>query len=206
MRYHAAQLSTAISAELMTAAKRRSDGLSAGISINNLALNENDVAPYRTFFKLSPPLRSEDDRQAMIEALKSGAIDVIHSGHDPQDSEVKRQPFAEASEGAIGLETLLAAALRLVHSGDVSLMAVLRAMTLRPAEILGLAAGRLVVGAPSDVIIFDPDFPWVVAEKDIVSRSHNTSFEGARLQGAVMQTFVAGRSVFRHSEWQEEGK
>ena len=206
VRYHAAQLSTAISAELMTAAKRRSDGLSAGISINNLALNENDVAPYRTFFKLSPPLRSEDDRQAMIEALKSGAIDVIHSGHDPQDSEVKRQPFAEASEGAIGLETLLAAALRLVHSGDVSLMAVLRAMTLRPAEILGLAAGRLVVGAPSDVIIFDPDFPWVVAEKDIVSRSHNTSFEGARLQGAVMQTFVAGRSVFRHSEWQEEGK
>jgi len=206
VRYHAAQLSTALSAELMTAAKRRSDGLSAGISINNLALNENDVAPYRTFFKLSPPLRSEDDRQAMIEALKSGAIDVIHSGHDPQDSEVKRQPFAEASEGAIGLETLLAAALRLVHSGDVSLMAVLRAMTLRPAEILGLAAGRLVVGAPADVIIFDPDFPWVVSEKDIVSRSHNTSFEGARLQGAVMQTFVAGGDVFHHSEWPEGGK
>ena len=205
VRYHAAQLSTAVSAELMTAAKRRSDGLSAGISINNLALNENDVAPYRTFFKLSPPLRSEDDRQAMIEALKSGAIDVIHSGHDPQDSEVKRQPFAEASEGAIGLETLLAAALRLVHSGDVSLMAVLRAMTLRPAEILGLAAGRLVVGAPADVIIFDPEFPWVVSEKDIVSRSHNTSFEGARLQGAVMQTFVAGGSVFRHAEWPEGG-
>ena len=205
VRYHAAQLSTAVSAELMTAAKRRSDGLSAGISINNLALNENDVAPYRTFFKLSPPLRSEDDRQAMIEALKSGAIDVIHSGHDPQDSEVKRQPFAEASEGAIGLETLLAAALRLVHSGDVSLMAVLRAMTLRPAEVLGLAAGRLVVGAPADVIIFDPEFPWVVSEKDIVSRSHNTSFEGARLQGAVMQTFVAGGSVFRHAEWPEGG-
>ena len=205
VRYHAAQLSTAVSAELMTVAKRRSGGLSAGISINNLALNENDVAPYRTFFKLSPPLRSEDDRQAMIEALRSGAIDVIHSGHDPQDSEVKRQPFAEASEGAIGLETLLAAALRLVHSGDVSLMAVLRAMTLRPAEILGLAAGRLVVGAPADVIIFDPEFPWVVSEKDIVSRSHNTSFEGARLQGAVMQTFVAGCSVFRHSEWPEGG-
>ena len=205
VRYHAAQLSTAVSAELMTAAKRRSDGLSAGISINNLALNENDVAPYRTFFKLSPPLRSEDDRQAMIEALKSGAIDVIHSGHDPQDSEVKRQPFAEASEGAIGLETLLAAALRLVHSGDVSLMAVLRAMTLRPAEVLGLAAGRLVVGAPADVIIFDPEFPWVVSEKDIVSRSHNTSFEGARLQGAVMQSFVAGGSVFRHAEWPEGG-
>jgi dihydroorotase len=199
-------VSTAGSVELLTAAKQRTTSLSAGISINNLALNENDVAPYRTFFKLSPPLRSEDDRQAMIEGLRSGAIDVIHSAHDPQDSEVKRQPFAEASEGAIGLETLLAAALRLVHSGDVPLMAVLRAMTQRPAEILGLAAGRLSIGAPADFILIDPDFPWVVAEKDIVSRSHNTAFEGARMQGAVMQSFVAGRSVFRHVEWPEGGK
>jgi len=206
VRYHAAQVSTAGSIELMTAAKRRGTGISAGISINNLALNENDVAPYRTFFKLSPPLRSEDDRQAMIEGLKSGAIDTIHSAHDPQDSEVKRQPFAEASEGAIGLETLLAAAMRLVHSGDVPLMTVLRAMTLRPAEILGLASGRLAVGAPADIILVDPDYPWIVTEKDIVSRSHNTAFEGARLQGAVMQTFVAGRSVFRHAHWPEGGK
>ncbi len=201
-RYHAAQISTAGSVELMTAAKRRS-AVSCGVSINNLALNENDVAPYRTFFKLSPPLRSEDDRQAMIEGLKSGAIDVIHSAHDPQDSEVKRQPFAEASEGAIGLETLLAAALRLVHSGDVELMTVLRSLTQRPAEILGLPSGRLTVGAPADFIVIDLDFPWVVAEKDIVSRSRNTAFEGARLQGAVMQSFVAGRSVFRHAQWQE---
>ena len=201
-RYHAAQVSTAGSVELLAAAKRRAR-ITAGVSINNLALNENDVAPYRTFFKLSPPLRSEDDRQAMIEALKAGVIDVIHSAHDPQDSEVKRQPFAEASEGAIGLETLLAAALRLVHSSDVSLMTVLRAMTQRPAEILGLASGRLSLGAPADLIILDPDYPWVVAEKDIVSRSRNTAFEGAKLQGAVMQTFVAGRSVFRHADWPE---
>jgi len=199
VRYHAAQLSTAGSVELIAAAKRRA-AVTAGISINNLALNENDVAPYRTFFKLSPPLRSEDDRQAMIEGLKSGAIDVIHSAHDPQDFGSERQPFAEASEGAIGLETLLAAALRLVHSGDVPLMTVLRAMTQRPAEILGLGSGRLSVGAPADFILIDPEFPWVVAEKAIVSRSHNTAFEGARLQGAVMQTFVAGRSVFRHAE------
>ena len=205
-RYHAAQISTAGSVELMEAAKRRGNGLTAGISINNLALNENDVAPYRTFFKLSPPLRSEDDRQAMIEGLKSGAIDTIHSAHDPQDSEVKRQPFAEASEGAIGLETLLAAALRLVHSGDVPLMTLLRAMTQRPAEILGLPSGRLAVGAPADLILIDLDFPWVVAEKDLVSRSHNTAFEGARMQGAVMQSFVAGRSVFRHAHWPEGGK
>ncbi len=198
-RYHAAQVSTAQSIGLLGAAKQRGT-VSAGISINNLALNENDVAPYRTFFKLSPPLRSEDDRQAMIEGLKSGVIDTIHSAHDPQDTEVKRQPFAEASEGAIGLETLLAAALRLVHSGDVPLMTVLRAMTQRPAEILGLASGRLIVGAPADIIVIDPDFPWVVAKKDIVSRSGNTAFEGARLQGAVMHTLVAGRSVFSHAD------
>jgi dihydroorotase len=201
-RYHAAQISTAASVELVHAAKSRG-AISAGISINNLALNENDVAPYRTYFKLSPPLRSEDDRQAMIEGLKSGAIDVIHSAHDPQDTEVKRQPFAEASEGAIGLETLLAAALRLVHSGDVPLMTVLRALTQRPAEILGLNAGRLAIGAPADLIVFDPDFPWVVAEKDIVSRSRNTAFEGARMQGAVMHTFVAGRPVFSHAAVRE---
>jgi dihydroorotase len=205
VRYHAAQISTAAAAALLAAAKRHSARISAGISINNLALNENDVAPYRSFFKLSPPLRSEDDRQAMVEALKSGVIDVVHSAHDPQDSEVKRQPFAEASDGAIGLETLLAAALRLVHSGDVPLLTILRAMTLRPAEILGLSAGRLVAGAPADIILVDPDYPWVVTEKDLVSRSRNTAFEGARMQGAVMHTFVAGRSVFRHSGWQEGG-
>jgi dihydroorotase len=197
-RYHAAQISTAGSLDLLAAAKSRG-AISAGISINNLALNENDVAPYRTYFKLSPPLRSEDDRRAMIEGLSSGVIDVIHSAHDPQDTEVKRQPFAEASEGAIGLETLLAAALRLVHSGDVPLMTVLRALTQRPAEILGLKSGRLAIGAPADLIVFDPDFPWVVAEKDIVSRSRNTAFESARMQGAVMHTFVAGRPVFSHA-------
>jgi dihydroorotase len=206
VRYHAAQVSSAGAAELISVAKRHIGPISAGISINNLALNENDVAPYRTFFKLSPPLRSEDDRQAMIEALKTGIIDVIHSAHDPQDSEVKRQPFADASEGAIGLETLLAAALRLVHSGDIPLTTILRAMTQRPAEILGLPSGRLATGAPADMIIIDMDYPWLVKEAEIVSRSRNTAFEGARMQGAVMQTFVAGRSVFRHANWQEGAK
>ncbi|WP_423068051.1 dihydroorotase [Devosia sp. CN2-171] len=198
VRYHAAQVSTGAAVELLATAKRRSGTVSAGISINNLALNENDVAPYRTFFKLSPPLRSEDDRRAVIEGLKSGAIDTIHSAHDPQDSEVKRQPFAEASDGAVGLETLLAAALRLVHSGDVPLLTILRAMTSRPAEILGLASGRLAVGAPGDIIILDLEFPWVVKDSELRSRSRNTAFEGARMQGAVMHSFVAGKPVFSH--------
>ena len=200
VRYHAAQVSTGAAVELLAAARHNAQAVTCGISINNLALNENDVAPWRTFFKLAPPLRSEDDRRAVIDGLNAGVIDVIHSAHDPQDSEVKRRPFAEASDGAIGLETLLAAAMRLVHSGDVALMTVLRAMTIRPAEILGLASGRLAPGAPADIVLFDPEFPWVVRERELRSRSRNTAFEGGRMQGAVMHTFVAGRRVFSHAE------
>ncbi|WP_127753177.1 dihydroorotase [Devosia sp. 1566] len=199
VRYHAAQISTASSAELVRAAKARHANVTAGVSINNLALNENDIGRYRTFFKLATPLRSEDDRQAMIEALRNGTIDTIHSDHDPQDSEVKRQPFAEASDGAIGLETLLAAALRLVHSGEVDLLSVLRAMTIRPAQILGLPSGRIARGAPADLILFDPDYPWQVSETAIRSRSRNTSFEGARLAGKVMRTIVGGQTVYLHT-------
>lgn len=199
-RYHAAQISCAASVELMAAAKKRNAHVTAGISINNLALNENDIGRYRTFFKLSTPLRSEDDRQAVIDGLRNGTIDTIHSDHDPQDTEVKRQPFAEASDGAIGLETLLAAALRLVHSGDVDLITVLRAMTSRPADILGLPSGRLAAGAPADLILFDLDYPWQVSEREIRSRSRNTSFEGARLAGKVMRTIVGGQTVHTYAE------
>ncbi|QDZ10303.1 dihydroorotase [Devosia ginsengisoli] len=199
-KYHAAQISCAASVDLMAAAKKRNASITSGISINNLALNENDIGRYRTFFKLGTPLRSEDDRQAVIEGLRSGAIDTIHSDHDPQDTEVKRQPFAEASDGAIGLETLLAAALRLHHSGDVDLMTILRAMTSRPAEILGLSSGRIAKGAPADLILFDLDYPWQVSERDLRSRSRNTSFEGARLAGKVMRTIVGGETVHVHIE------
>ncbi|SDG78729.1 dihydroorotase [Pelagibacterium luteolum] len=195
-RYHAAQISTARSAELAKFYKRRSNAISVGASINNLCLNENDVGSYRTFFKLSPPLRSEDDRLALVDALKRGVVDVIHSDHDPQDTEVKRQPFADAAVGAIGLETLLAAALRLVHSGDLDLTTVLRAMTSRPAEILGLDAGRIAKGAPADLCLFDPDYPWLVEEATIRSRSRNTTFENARMSGKVMMTIVGGKTVF----------
>lgn len=200
VKYHAAQISCAGSVELMAAAKKRNTSVTSGVSINNLALNENDIGRYRTFFKLGTPLRSEDDRQAVIEGLRNGTIDTIHSDHDPQDTEVKRQPFAEASDGAIGLETLLAAALRLVHSGDVDLLTVLRAMTSRPAEILGLPSGRIAKGAPADLILVDLDYPWQVSERDLRSRSRNTSFEGARLAGKVMRTIVGGQTVHTHVE------
>lgn len=199
-KYHVAQISCAGSVELIAAAKKRKATVTAGISINNLALNENDVGRYRTFFKLSTPLRTEDDRQAVIEGLRNGTIDTIHSDHDPQDSEVKRQPFAEASDGAIGLETLLAAALRLVHSGDVDLLTIMRAMTSRPAEILGLASGRIAKGAPADLILVDLEYPWQVREHEIRSRSHNTAFEGARLAGKVLRTIVGGKTVHTHVE------
>lgn len=200
VRYHAAQISTDASVEIVKGAKSRNRRVTAGISINNLCLNENDIGRYRTYFKLGTPLRAEDDRRAVIEGLRAGIIDTIHSDHDPQDSEVKRQPFAEASNGAIGLETLLAAALRLVHSDEVPLLTILRAMTSRPAEILGLEAGRIAKGAPADLILVDLDYPWQVDEAQLRSRSRNTSFEGARLAGKVMRTIVGGQTVFEHKD------
>lgn len=200
VRYHAAQVSTAGSVDILRAAKSRNPRVTAGLSINNLCLNENDIGRYRTYFKLATPLRSEDDRQAIIEAVRSGVIDTIHSDHDPQDSEGKRQPFAEATDGAIGLETLLAAALRLVHSDEVPLLTIMRALTRRPAEILGLDCGRIARGAPADVILVDLDYPWQVSEADLKSRSRNTSFESARLAGKVMRTLVGGETVFLHED------
>ena len=132
----------------------------------------------------------------MVEALRDGTIDVIVSAHDPQDVETKRHPFAEAADGAVGLETLLAAALRLVHSGDVPLLTVLKAMTSHPADLLGLDSGRLAPGAPADLIVLDMDAPWVLSEADIISRSKNSPFEGARFSGRVLRTLVAGRTVY----------
>jgi len=198
-RYHAAMLSCADSVEIMRAAKARGLPVTCGVSINNLALNENDIGDYRTFLKLSPPLRHEDERQAMIEALAEGAVDVIVSDHNPQDVETKRLPFAEAANGAVGLETLLSAALRLVHSGQISLAKLLRAMSTRPAEILGLPGGRLERGAPADLILFDPEAPYVLDKRDLRSLSKNTPFDEARLEGQVTMTVVAGRIVFDRS-------
>ncbi len=195
-RYHAAMISCADSAEIMREAKARGLPVTCGVSINNLALNENDIGDYRTFLKLSPPLRHEDDRQAMIEALADGTVDVIVSDHNPQDVETKRLPFSEAENGAVGLETLLSAALRLVHAGQISLPKLLRALSTRPAEILGLPGGRLQRGAPADLIVFDPETPYVLDKRQLRSLSKNTPFDEARLEGQVTVTMVAGRIVF----------
>ncbi len=199
-RYHAAKISLAESAEVIRAAKRRGTAATAGISINHLSLNENDIGEYRTFFRLSPPLRHEDDRTAMVAALADGTIDILVSSHDPQDADGKRRPFAEAESGAIGLETLLAAALRLHHNGDVPLLRLIETMTFAPATLLGLDRGTLQVGAPADMALVDLDAPWLFDEAKIRSRSKNSAFENARFQGRVLRTFVSGRTVFAAEE------
>ena len=195
-RYHAACVTTA--ASLAIIAKAKADGLpvTCATSINHLTLNENDIGDYRTFLKLRPPLRREEDRLALVEAVASGLIDAIMSDHDPQDVEVKRLPFTEAEPGAIGLETMLPAALRLVSGGHMSLPVLLRAMSARPAEILRVPQGRLEAGAPADLICFDPEEPFVVDPVKLASRCKNTPFDQARMEGRVKLTLVAGEVVF----------
>lgn len=197
-RYHANLLSTGESARVLQIGKDRGLDVTAGVSINHLTQNENDIGNYRTFFKMSPPLRAEEDRLAMIQALKDNVIDVIVSNHDPQDVETKRHPWAEAEDGAIGLETLLSAALRLYHNEDLDLLSLIGKMTINPAKRLGLETGRLTSGAPADIIVFDPDRPWVLEKKAIKSRSKNSPFEDARFSGRVLRTVVAGKTVYTY--------
>jgi dihydroorotase len=200
VRYHASQISCRASLEIIRAAKASGLPVTCGVSINHLTLNENDIGSYRTFFKMRPPLRSEEDRRAMVEGVASGDIDVIVSAHDPQDADRKRRPFAEAADGAIGLETMLPAALRLYHNGEVALSTLLRALTANPAKLLGLDAGRLHKGAPADLVLFDLDAPFVVTPERLHSKSKNTPFDEARLQGRVLMTLVAGRPVYNYAD------
>jgi dihydroorotase len=197
-RYHAASLTCAESLEVLRRAKEAGLAVSASASINHLTLNEIDIGPYRTFFKMAPPLRAEDDRKALVAALAEGLIDVVMSDHNPQDVEVKRLPFAEAASGAIGIETMLTAGLRLVHSGELKLTALLKAMSTRPAELLGLPGGTLRSGAAADVIVIDPDVPWVLDRNELKSKCRNTPFDEARLQGRALRTIVAGRTVYEY--------
>jgi dihydroorotase len=194
--YHAAKISTAMAADAVKRAKNDGANVTAGVAIHNLSLNENDVGEYRTFFRLAPPLRAEEDRLAMIQAIKEGTVDLIVSSHDPQDVDTKRLPFADAAAGAVGLETLLAVALRLHHNDEVPLIRVIEALSTAPARLFGLPGGSLKPGATADLAVVDLEEPWIVSESAIRSRSKNTCFEGARLQGKVLQTMVAGRTVF----------
>ena len=194
-KYHAAQISCAKSVEVMRAAKSRGLPVTCGVSANHLVLNEHDVGTYRTFFKLSPPLRSEDDRQALVAGLDDGTIDVIVSNHVPQDIDGKRRPFTEAAFGAVGLETLLPASLILYHEGDVKLDRIISALSCTPARLLGLDSGRLEIGAPADFVTVDLGMPWVLEVEKLKSKCQNTAFEDRKLQGHVMKTVVAGRCI-----------
>ncbi|NOD48020.1 MULTISPECIES: dihydroorotase [unclassified Ruegeria] len=195
--YHADQITTARALPALERAKRNGLDITAGTSIHHLTLNELDVADYRTFFKVKPPLRSEDDRQAVIEAVRTGLIDIISSMHTPQDEESKRLPFEEAASGAVALETLLPAALRLYHADQLDLPTLFKALALKPAKRLGLDSGRLSNGTPADLVLFDPDVPFVLDRFALKSKSQNTPFDGQRMQGKVLATYVAGQAVFR---------
>ncbi|MCF6314767.1 MAG: dihydroorotase [Marinosulfonomonas sp.] len=196
-RYHADNLSTAASLPALERAKAAGLDVTAGASIHHLTLNELDVGNYRTFFKVKPPLRSEDDRKALVAAVASGLIDIISSMHTPQDEESKRLPYEEAASGAVALETLLPAAMRLYHSGDMDLPTLFRALSLNPSKRLGLDTGRLTKGAPADLVLFDPDAPFVMDRFALQSKSKNTPFDEQRMQGKVLATYVNGVEVFK---------
>ena len=195
-RYHFGQISTRAALDAIAAAKERGVAVTCGVAAHHLALNELDVGSYLTFMNVKPPLRSEADRAAMVEGVASGLIDIVVSSHDPQAADTKRQTFAQAAFGAIGLETLLPVALGLHHDGRAHLSHVLKALTASPAKIFGLNAGTLAKGAPADLVLIDPDEPFTVRESELKSRARNTPFEGRRFHGRAVKTFVGGVCVF----------
>jgi len=195
-RYHAGQITTARALPALARAKANGLDMTAGVSVHHLTLNEIDVGDYRTFFKFTPPLRSEEDRMAVVAALSDGLIDVLGSFHTPADEESKRLPFEDAAAGAVGLQTLLPAALRLYHAGHITLPALWRALALNPANRLGLPQGRLSVGAPADLVRFDPDAPYILDRAGLLSKSKNTPFDGCRMEGKVKATYLGGAPVY----------
>ena len=199
-RYHAATVSTAESVEIIRRVKADGLPVTASATVAHATLNENDVEGYRTYFKLSPPLRHEDDRLAVVEGLADGTIDALCSGHDPQDADTKRRPFAEAADGAIGLETLFAATMRLVHDGAFPLSRAVELLAGGPARVLGKPLGTLAPGSAADFALIDPDEPWQLTEDALRSRSANTCYENARFSGRVRATYVAGRQAFEVDE------
>lgn len=190
------QITTADALATLKRAKDRGVRVWASASINHLSFNEHDIGDYRTFARLDPPLRTEDDRQALIEALADGLVDVVVSAHTPAPAEDKRLPFEEATPGGVGLETLLPALLALHHDGRIPLIDLMRAVTQAPADLVGLPAGRLAAGAPADLVLCDLDAPVVIDAATLRSKSKNSPFDGRRLQGKVRMTLVDGRVVY----------
>ena len=181
---------------LIETAKASGLDVYASVNIHNLTMNDNDIGDYRTFAKLSPPLRSEIDRLALIDAIKSGIIDVIVSGHTPRPAEEKRLPFDEASFGSSALEALLPAALSLYHNGSLELLELLAPLTSNPAAILNLSQGKIKIGAPADLILVDLGAPFKFDADDLYSKGKNAAFDERLLQGKVLQTWVDGEKVF----------
>jgi dihydroorotase len=196
-RLHFAHLSTAASIDVVRQAKKRGLDVTCDTAPPYFALNENAVGDYRTFAKLSPPLRSEEDRKAVVEGLADGTIDAIASDHTPRDEESKRLPFAQAAPGGIGLNTLLAVSLELYHNGHMGLLDVLRLVSSAPARLMKLGAGRLEKGAPADLVLFDPDRAWKVDADQLIGKAKNSPFDGRPVQGRVLMTVVDGRPVYQ---------
>ena len=199
-RYHASHITTAESARVLQAAKARGLAVTCDTAPHYFTLNELAVNDYRTFGKVSPPLRSEEDREAIAAAVAEGWIDAVASDHSPHDQDAKRIPFAQAEAGIVGLETLLPLSLRLVHQGRTGLLDLLGRLTYRPADILGIEAGRLKKGAPADLVVFDPDIAGRIEPDKFRSKSKNSPFENHPVEGRVLRTVVDGRSIFTHDE------
>ena len=195
-RYHISQISSGRSVELIKN-KKNNLKFTCGVSINNLSLNENDIGDFRTFLKLSPPLRTEEDRISLVQGLKDETIDVIVSDHKPEDEEQKRLTFAQAATGASGIETLLSLSLELYHNGSLKLETIIKALTPNPAKILKINKGNLSVGNDADFCIVDINKPWIVKQENLISKSKNTSIENKKLQGKVTNTFVKGEELFK---------
>tara|TARA_B100000700_G_C14998087_1_gene834912 strand:+ start:400 stop:1695 length:1296 start_codon:yes stop_codon:yes gene_type:complete len=195
-RYHISQISSKKSLDLINF-KKNIVNFTTGVSINNLALNENDIGDFRTFLKLSPPLRTEDDRISLIQGINNKLIDVIVSDHKPEDEESKRLTFSQAATGASGIETFLSLALEQFHNGSIKLEKVIELITHNPAKILKINKGNLTVGSDGDFCIVDVNKPWVVKKENLVSKSKNTSIEGRKLQGKVTNTFVNGKELYK---------
>jgi dihydroorotase len=199
-RLHFGHVSTGVAIEAIRQAKARGLQITCDTAPPYFALNETSVGEYRTYAKLSPPLRSEDDRLAVVEGIKDGTIDAIASDHAPHDEDSKRLPFMQAAFGGVGLETLLAVSLDLYHNGQMSLIEVLAKVTSAPANLLGLPAGRLTKGAAADLTIIDPGAGWQVKDNDLSSKAKNTPFDGRPVQGKVLRTIIDGRSVYRQKD------